>query len=150
MKKILLLLISLILLIPTCFAEGYPPKGGRDQYPIYWYLYRHGDKLKKELDTRHFFRLRGWGCKYLVRITPDGTVTPLEVVISQNKRYDKSIKKIISTTKAEPFGDEIKLDELVVEVYLCYETWGEYVDIWYGNNEKLDRKVYKIVVQTTR
>lgn len=93
MKKILLTLILMFLAFPVCFGEDFPPKGGRDEYPIYWYLRRHGERLMKELNTRKFFRLHGWSCCYLAKITKDGNVIPLEVFISQNKLYDNSIKK---------------------------------------------------------
>lgn len=150
MRKLLLLVLILFILSPLAFGEAYPPKGGRDEYPIYWYLSRHADRLKKVLDTKKFFRLHGWFCDYLVKITRDGDVIPLEVVISQNKLYDKQVKKIIAETKAEPFGDEIKEDYLIIEIALSYADWGELADVEYGSNEKLGRKVYVISVKSTR
>ena len=149
MKKLLIFLI-LLMLCPSAFGEGYPPQGGREEYPIYWYLFRHADRLKKVLDTKKFFRLHGWFCEYLVKITRDGDVIPLEVTISQNKIYDKQIKKIIAETKSEPFGDEIKEDYLIVEIGLSYADWGEYADVWYGPNDKLGRYVYCIMAKSTR
>jgi hypothetical protein len=150
MKKFLLLISTVFLLAPMTFGEDYPPKGGRDEYPIYWYVYRHADRLKRELDTRHFFRLHGWGCRYLAKITPDGTVIPIELIGSQNKLYDKSIKKIIETTKAEPFGDEIKLDELFIKIDLGYADWGEFVDVGLSPHKDFKEKLYVIYVQTTK
>ena len=150
MKKFLLLVLILFILCPKGFCEDYPPKGGRDEYPIYWYLFRHADRLKKVLDTKKFFRLHGWYCEYLVKITREGNVIPLEVTISQNKLYDKQIKKIIAETKSEPFGDEIKEDYLIIEIGLSYGDWGDYAEVWYGPNEKLDRYVYCITVKSTR
>ncbi len=140
----------LFILCPKGFGEAYPPQGGRDEYPIYWYLFRHADRLKKVLDTKKFFRLHGWFCEYLVKITRDGDVIPLEVTISQNKIYDKQIKKIIAETKAEPFGDEISLDEMIIEIDLSYADWGEFADVRYSPNEKLGYYVYCITVQSTR
>ncbi len=149
MKKFLLLLICIIF-CPLAFGEDYPPKGGRDEYPIYWYLFRHADRLKKVLDTKKFFRLHGWFCEYLVKITRDGDVIPLEVVISQNKLYDREVKKIIAETKAEPFGDEIGLDEMIIEIDLSYADWGEFADVRYSPNEKLGHYVYCITVKSTK
>lgn len=150
MKKFLLVLSILFLLCPFSYGEDFPPKGGREEYPIYWYLFRHADRLKKVLDTKKFFRLHGWFCDYLVKITRDGDVIPLEVVISQNKIYDKQVKKIIAETKAEPFGDEIDADYLIIEIGLSYADWGEYADVQYGPNEKLGHKVYVISVKSTK
>ncbi len=140
----------LFILCPIGFGEDYPPKGGRDEYPIYWYLFRHADRLKKVLDTKKFFRLHGWGCEYLVKITRDGDVIPLEVTISQNKLYDKQIKKIIAETKAEPFGDEINDDYLIIEIWLGYEDWGDLAYVSFSPNEKLGHNIYGIMVQTTK
>ena len=150
MKKFLLLLLMLFILCPKGFGEAYPPKGGRDEYPIYWYWFRHADRLKKVLDTKKFFRLHGWFCEYLVKITRDGDVIPLEVVISQNKLYDREVKKIIAETKAEPFGDEIGLDEMIIEIDLSYADWGEFADVRYSPNEKLGHYVYCITVKSTK
>ena len=150
MKKVLSLLLMLFLLCPIGFCEGYPPKGGREEYPIYWYLFRHADRLKKVLDTKKFFRLHGWFCYYLVKITRDGDVIPLEVTISQNKIYDKQIKKIIAETKAEPFGDEIDLDEMIIEIGLGYADWGEFANVRYSPNEKLGHYIYCISIQSTK
>ena len=149
MKKLLIFLI-LLMLCPSAFGEGYPPQGGREEYPIYWYLFRHADRLKKVLDTKKFFRLHGWFCEYLVKITRDGDVIPLEVTISQNKIYDKQIKKIIAETKSEPFGDEIKEDYLIIEISLSYADWGGFADVRYTPSEKLGHNVYWITVQSTR
>ncbi len=55
MKKLLIFLI-LLMLCPSAFGEGYPPQGGREEYPIYWYLFRHADRLKKVLDTKKFLQ----------------------------------------------------------------------------------------------
>lgn len=150
MKKVLSLLLMLFLLCPIGFCEDYPPKGGREEYPIYWYLFRHADRLKKVLDTKKFFRLHGWFCDYLVKITRDGDVIPLEVVISQNKIYDKQVKKIIAETKAEPFGDEIDEDYLIIEITLGYADWGEFAEVGYTPNEKLGHYVYWITVKSTK
>lgn len=150
MKKFLLLVLILFMLCPIGLCEDYPPRGGRDEYPIYWYLFRHADRLKKVLDTKKFFRLHGWSCEYLAKITRDGDVIPLEVTIPQNKLYDKQVKKIIEETKAEPFGDEIKEDYLIVEIWLGYADWGDFADVGYGQNEKLGHKVYCIMLQSTR
>lgn len=150
MKNFLLMVLILFMLCPMGLCEDYPPKGGRDEYPIYWYLFRHADRLKKVLDTKKFFRLHGWFCEYLVKITRDGDVIPLEVTIPQNKLYDKQVKKIIEETKAEPFGDEIKEDYLVIEIGLSYGDWCDYADVEYGPNEKLGHKVYVISVKSTR
>ena len=150
MKKFLTLLLMLFILCPKGFSEDYPPKGGREEYPIYWYLFRRADRLKKVLDTKKFFRLHGWFCEYLVKITRDGDVIPLEVVISQNKLYDREVKKIIAETKAEPFGDEIGLDEMIIEIDLSYADWGEFADVRYSPNEKLGHYVYCITVKSTK
>ena len=138
------------ILCPKGFCEGYPPKGGREEYPIYWYLFRHADRLKKVLDTKKFFRLHGWSCYYLVKITSEGNIIPLEITISQNKIYDKQIKKIIAETKAEPFGDEIDLDEMIIEIGLGYADWGEFANVRYSPNEKLGRYIYCISIQSTK
>ncbi len=145
MKKIIVIFLLFLMFIPACFAEDFPPKGGREEYPIYWYLMRHGEKLKKVLDHKKYFRLRGWDCCYIVKITKDGTVQPLEIIYSQNKYFDNQVKKIIETTKAEPFGDEINLDEMIIKIILGYSTWADYVDVWYGTN-----KIYTIAVSTIR
>ena len=150
MKKLLLLLLSLLLITPSVFGEDYPPKGGRDKYPIYWYLHRHGERLMKELNTRKFFRLHGWSCEYLAEIDKEGNVKTLKLTIPQNKLYDKSIKKIIETTKAEPFGDEIKEEKLVVAIFLSYGDWGEIVSVTFGPNWGTDEKIYAIYVKSNR
>ena len=149
MKKFLLLLLMMLILSPFGFCEGFPPKGGRNQYPIFWYLQRHADRLKKELDTRKFFRLHGWSCMYLVRITRNGDVIPLEVIYSKNKYYSNQVKKIISTVKAEPFGDEIDLDEMIIEIILGYSDVGDVVTILQSRAEKTYGR-YTIFVLTTR
>jgi hypothetical protein len=64
--------------------------------------------------------------------------------------YDNSIKKIIETTKAEPFGDEIKLDELIIEIGLRYTDWGEIVEVNRTLREDFKEKLYVIFVQTTK
>lgn len=148
MKRLFLILMLILTFAPICMGEGFPPKGGRDEYPIFWYLHRHGERLMKELNTRKFFRLHGWGCEYLVRITRDGDVIPLKIVYSQNKLYDNQIKKIIATTKSEPFGDEIDLDEMIVEISLCYADWGDTVSI-FGPKIGSKDNIYTIFVQTT-
>lgn len=150
MKKFLLVLSILFLLCPLSYGEDFPPKGGREEYPIYWYLFRHADRLKKVLDTKKFFRLHGWRCDYLVKITREGEVIPLEVVISQNKIYDKQVKKIIAETKAEPFGDEIDEDYLIIEIGLGYADWGEYAEVRYTPSQILNHCVYWITIQSTR
>lgn len=149
MKKFLLIFLFILIFAPYSLGEGFPPKGGRDEYPIYWYLHRHGERLMKELNTRKFFRLHGWSCNYLVKITRDGDVIPLKIVYSQNKLYDNQIKKIIATTKAEPFDDEIQLDEMVIEIILGYADWGDVLDILYNPQKNNSNERYTIFVQTT-
>lgn len=149
MKKFLLIFLFILIFAPFGLGEGFPPKGGRDEYPIYWYLHRHGERLMKELNTRKFFRLHGWSCNYLVKITRDGDVIPLKIVYSQNKLYDNQIKKIIATTKAEPFDDEIQLDEMVIEIILGYADWGDVLDILYNPQKNNSNGRYTIFVQTT-
>lgn len=138
------------MLVPSAFAEDFPPKGGRDKYPIYWYLHRHGERLMKVLNTKKFFRLHGWGCEYLVKITRDGDVIPLEVYISQNKYYDSQVKKIIESTKAEPFGDEIDLDELIIGIWLEFVDWYDDVGISYHPKLNNGKGRYTIDVRTTK
>ncbi len=149
MKKIFITFLLFLMFIPACFAEDYPAKGGREEYPIYWYLMRHGEKLKKVLDHKKFFRLRGWGCSYLVNIAKDGTILPLKVTFSQNKYFDKQIKKIIETTKAEPFGDEIDLDEIIIEIDISYNYFSDLVKIGRTSNKTLNDEIYLILIITT-
>ena len=42
--------LFILIFAPYSLGEGFPPKGGRDEYPIYWYLHRHGERLMKELN----------------------------------------------------------------------------------------------------
>ncbi len=149
MKKLLFLLLFILFSVSAGFGEGFPPKGGRDEYPIYWYLHRHGERLMKELNTRKFFRLHGWGCEYTVKITRDGDVIPLEVYISQNKYYDNRIKKIIATTKAEPFGNEIDLDEIIIGVWIEFVDWYDDTGISYQPHENDGKGRYIINIRTT-
>ena len=150
MKKFLLIFLFILIFAPYSLGEGFPPKGGRDEYPIYWYLHRHGERLMKELNTRKFFRLHGWGCEYLVRITRDGDVIPLEVIDSQNKYYYNQVKKIILFTKAEPFGDEIDLDEMIIGVCLNFVDWYDDVSISYNPQKNNGNGRYTLYVRTTR
>ena len=149
MKKLVLIFLLALFFSPFCLGEDFPAKGGREEYPIYCYLYRHGERLMKELNTRKFFRLHGWGCEYVVKITRDGEVIPIEVYMSQNKYYDNQVKKIISSTKAEPFGDEIDLDEITVGILLEFVDW--YDDVGIGYHPKLNNGNgrYIINVRTT-
>lgn len=149
MKKLLLILLFLLILATVVLGEGFPPKGSRDEYPIFWYLRRHGERLMKELNTRKFFRLHGWGCEYLVKITRDGDVIPLEVTDSQNKYYDNQVKKIISSTKAEPFGDEIDLDEMIIGVWIEFVDWYDDVSISYHPKLNNGNGRYTIDIRTT-
>lgn len=150
MKKLILIFLLFVIFIPSVFAESFPPKGGRDEYPIYWYLHRHGEKLMKVLNTKKFFRLHGWGCEYLVKITRNGYVIPLEVIDSQNRYYDNQVRKIIESTKAEPFGDEIDLDEITVSILIEYADLMEAVDIWYHPKKNEGTGRYTIDVRTTK
>ncbi len=149
MKKLLFLLLFILFSASISLGEGFPPKGGRDEYPIYWYLHRHGERLMKELNTRKFFRLHGWSSCYLARITKEGDIIPLELIYSQNKYYDNQVRKIISSIKAEPFGDEIDLDEIVIEIILGYADWGDVLDILYNPKKTNSNGRYTIFVQTT-
>ncbi len=150
MKKIFITFLLFLMFIPTCFAEDYPAKGGREEYPIYWYLMRHGEKLKKVLDHKKFFRLREWGCEYTVRITSDGNVIPLDLVYPQNKYFDNQIKQIIETTKAEPFGNEINLDEMIVDISIRFGSWFDHVNIDKTPCKLIGTKIYLIRIVTTR
>ena len=70
-------------------------------------------------------------------------------IYSKNKYYSNQVKKIISTVKAEPFGDEIDLDEMIIEIILGYSDVGDVVTILQSRAEKTYGR-YTIFVLTTR
>lgn len=149
MKKIIVLILCIIFFTPATFGEDFPPRGGRDEYPIYWYLHRHGEKLKKVLESKKFFRLHGWGASYIVKIHPNGQVEPLELFESQNKYYDKKVKEIIESVPAEEFGDEIKSEYLIVRVCMNFSDLSDVAYVSYRTQEPY-ANIYVIRVSTTK
>ena len=115
----------------------------------YIYLHRHGEKLKKVLESKRFFRLHGWGASYIVKIHPNGQAEPLELFESQNKYYDKKVKEIIESVPAEEFGDEIKSEYLIVRVCINFSDLSDIAYVSYRTLEP-HANIHVIRVSTTK
>jgi len=149
-KRFLLLILCILFLTPASYGEDFPARGGRDEYPIYWYVKRYGERLKQVYDKRKIIKLSGWGTQYLVEISRDGTMKILNLNISQNKYFDNRIKEVIEATPAEPFGDEIDLDKLLIDVYISHGDWFEHVDVMYGPSWGTDGEIYGVLVKSIK
>jgi len=149
MKKVILLILCILFLTPASYGEDFPARGGRDEYPIYWYLRRHGEKLKKALESKRFFRLHGWGTSYIAKIYSNGKVETLELFDSQNKYYDRKVKEIIESVPAEEFSEEIKLEYLIISIDLCFSDLNDDAYVSYRTREPY-ANIYAIMVSTTK
>lgn len=124
----------------SCFGEGFPPRGGRDEYPIYWYLSDYAEQLKQALDKKRLFSLLPWEVDYIVKITRNGQVIPLELEVSDWKIFNNIAKDIILSCPPKPFGNDINQESLVISINLIYYGWENNVFVTYGhiyNGEKI-------------
>ena len=128
MKKLLIFLI-LLMLCPSAFGEGIPPRGvvmTKETNPVYWnYLENYANKLSQTLDRKKMFRLRGMGASYNLVITSNGEIQTIQLSTSQNKYFDKKIKEIILSNKPLPFSSEMESDDIYLTVYLGFEKYNE-------------------------
>lgn len=131
MKRILLLILMLLIFCPLGFGEELPPWGcgysvTKETNPIYWgYMEDYAAQLKKALEVKRMFRLRGMGTDYTYYITRDGKIENMRVSIPQCKYFDKKIQEVILSVPPEPFPEGINAEKMLFSTYLGYESYEE-------------------------
>ena len=126
MKKFIVLILLCIIYAMPVLSEGFPPVGkgilpSRETNPIYWgYMEDYAKELKKAMESKRFFRLRGWGTSYEYIITRDGEIKNIHVSVPQNNYFDKKIEEIILSVKPLPFREGMELDEMVFDTFLGF------------------------------
>ena len=147
MKKLILLILFLVMGATSCFGEPYPPGGGRDVAPIYWYLSDYAEQLKQALDKKHLFRFYLWRVEHVVKITRDGKIIPQYVSISDGKHCDNIALKIIMDNPPPPFDENIKEDYLIIGIYLIYDGWMDDVFVARTPTKISKEKIYYLYVK---
>ncbi len=149
MKKLILIIITLIFMQIAVSAEVIPPRGGimtKETHPVFWsYLENYSNSLKKAFEASHMLRLRGFGANYEYIITRDGEIKDMRNTIYQNEYFNEKVKEIILSVKPEPFYKDMEADDLFVSVFLGYAKYDD-LSINLGWHLRYDREIFSITI----
>ncbi len=155
MKKLFLVLIALIFLSLSVFAEEFPPSGrgiapSKETNPIYWgYLEDYGAQLKQAFEKKRMFKIRGWGASYEYYITRDGEIKDITRSIWHNEYYAKKIKEVILSVKPLPFREGMNVDKMYFRTFFSKEKYEE-IEISIGGLFLKDEKIFHITIATKK
>nr|DAZ33630.1 MAG TPA: TolA C-terminal [Caudoviricetes sp.] len=155
MKKIIILILTLLLIPLNAIAEELPPRGigieiTKKNSPIHWKYCEDYAKLLKQAfktKTKEIQTERGWGASYDFIITKNGEIQDFEQTIYQNDYFDKIVKDIILSVKPIPFYEGMNEDSILVSIYLGYQRYNE-VKICIGSTDfkHNERDIYMLLI----
>ena len=149
MKKLFLVLIALIFINLSVFAEEITPRGvvmTKETHPIFWsYMEDYGAQLQQAFKKKRMFKIRSWGASYRYYITRDGEIKDMTRSIWHNEYYAKKIKEVILSVKPLPFKEGMNADKMCFDVFFSKEKYEE-IEISVGYSLGISDKVFSIII----
>ncbi len=149
MKKLILIILTLVFMQTVVSAEVIPPRGvkpTKETNPVFWsYLENYSNSLKQAFEASHMFRLRGFGANYEYIITRDGEIKDMRNTIYQNEYFNEKVKEIILSVKPEPFYKDMETNEMYMSVFLGYAKYDDQ-RISVGWHLRYERDIFSITI----